>query len=135
MSFVEVLPLEYMTIICDLKGSRKLINREKTQYKIINMLKAANMIFANNIVVPFIITIGDEWEGLLKINSDYVRILQFFHKILNDIDFYCGIGIGPVSISNFELTVNQLDGPSFYLAREAIKLAKKHNKSLVIKRA
>lgn len=135
MSFVEVLPLEYMTIICDLKGSRKLINREKTQYKIINMLKAANMIFANNIVVPFIITIGDEWEGLLKINSDYVRILQFFHKILNDIDFYCGIGIGPVSIRNFELTVNQLDGPSFYLAREAIKLAKKHNKSLVIKRA
>lgn len=124
-----------MTIICDLKKSRQLINREKTQYQIIHMLKAANVIFSQNIVVPFIITLGDEWEGLLRNNSDYSRILHFFHKSLNDIDFYCGIGIGPVSIRNFELTVNQLDGPSFYLAREALKQAKILNKSLMIIRA
>jgi len=127
--------LEYMTIICDLKRSRKLINREKIQYRLIDMLKAANILFSHSIVAPFIITIGDEWEGLLRYNSDYSRILQFFHRQLGEIDFYCGIGIGPVSIRNFELTVNQLDGPSFYLAREAIKQAKRFNKALVIKRA
>jgi len=125
--------LEYMTIICDLKRSRRLINREKVQYQIIDMLKVANILFSHQIVVPFIITIGDEWEGLLRSNCDFSRILDFFHRRLNGLDFYCGIGIGPVSIRNFQLTVNQLDGPSFYLAREAIKEAKVLNKSLIIK--
>ena len=51
-------------MICDLKKSRKLINREKVQYQLIDMLKETNEIFQSIIVVPFIITIGDEWEGL-----------------------------------------------------------------------
>ena len=43
-----------------------------------------------------------------------------------------GIGIGEVTVYNFELTVNQLDGPSYYLAREAINYCKKHKHSLVM---
>ncbi|MBC8061027.1 MAG: hypothetical protein H7Y18_10195 [Clostridiaceae bacterium] len=126
--------MEYLTMICDLKKSRSLPNREQVQYQLIDMLKETNLIFASSIVVPFIITLGDEWEGLLKHDCNYMEILDFFHKKLGVIDFYCGIGIGPVSITNFQLTVNQLVGPSFYLARDAIFETKKLNKSLILKR-
>lgn len=124
--------MKYMTMICDIKNSRQLQYREKVQYLLIDMLKETNNKFSALIVNPFIITIGDEWQGLLKYPCDYNILLQHFRKILGNIDFYCGIGIGEITIHDFELTVNQLDGPSFYLARSAIEVAKKNSYSLVV---
>jgi len=119
-------------MICDIKNSRSLEDREVAQYKLIETLKSANKIFASFIASPFIIIIlGDEWQGLLNYPCDYMSILEFFHKNLEDIDFYCGIGIGEITIHNFELTVNQLDGPSFYKARKAIEIVKQNNYSIV----
>ncbi|WP_411681172.1 SatD family protein [Clostridium thailandense] len=122
----------YCTLICDIKSSRKLKNREELQYKLIDMLKKTNMKFENVIASPFLITTGDEWQGLLKYPCDYKRLLNFFKQFLPDIQFYAGIGIGEICIHNFELTVNQLDGPSFYRAREALKYAKRNNLPLVV---
>ncbi len=124
--------MSYCTIICDIKSSRKLKNREEVQYKIIDMLKKANTNFKDIIVSPFLITTGDEWQGLLKYPCDCKKLINFFNKFIPDIHFYTGIGIGDIYIHNFELTVNQLDGPSFYRARESLKYAKKHNIPLVI---
>lgn len=118
-------------MICDIKSSKNLQDREAIQYRLIDMLKEANSLFVASIVCPFIITLGDEWQGLLHYPCDYGSILGYFHEILGDIKFYCGIGIGDVSVHNFELTVNQLDGPSFHKARNALKMAKRHNYSIV----
>ncbi|MEW9096878.1 MAG: SatD family protein [Clostridiaceae bacterium] len=122
----------YCTLICDIKSSRTIENREEVQYKIIDMLKNTNIKFKDVIISPFLITTGDEWQGLLKYPYDFIEILDFFKKHLKDIRFYTGVGIGDVSIHNFQLTVNQLDGPSFYRARDAVKYAKKSNLPLVI---
>lgn len=119
-------------MICDIKNSRKLENREAVQYKLIETLKEINEVFTSDITVPFIITMGDEWQGLLHENCDPLKIISFFHQKMPEIDFYCGLGIGEVSINNFELTVNQLDGPSFYKARRAIKIAKQYKYSEVM---
>lgn len=124
--------MAYLTMICDIKGSRLLKDREIIQYRLIEMLKETNKIFAPSIADSFIITIGDEWQGLLNYPCSYDAILSFFHSKLEDIDFYCGMGIGDISIHNFELTVNQLDGHSFHLAREAIKIAKESKYNVVI---
>lgn len=124
--------MKYLTLICDIKDSKNLKNREEVQYKIIDMLKKANIDFNKEIASPFIITVGDEWQGLLKYPCDYDAIINFFHKTLAKVDFYCGIGIGNVTIHNFELTVNQLDGPSFHMARAAIILAKDKQYSKVL---
>lgn len=121
----------YLTMICDIKNSKQLKNRETVQYKLIETLKAANSMYKAEIASPFLITLGDEWQGLLRYPCNYPVILDFFRKSLDDVDFYCGIGVGEVSIHNFELTVNQLDGPSFYKARDAIKIAKQNNYSIV----
>jgi hypothetical protein len=121
-------------MICDIKNSKSLQNREAVQYMLIDMLKEVNIKFAACIACPFIITLGDEWQGLLHNFCDYSKIIGYFESKLGKIDFYCGVGIGDVSIHDFELTVNQLDGPSFYKARNALKLAKENNYSLVVAR-
>ncbi|QAA33094.1 SatD family protein [Clostridium manihotivorum] len=125
--------MNYITLIFDLKDSRNIENRDELQKMLINSIKTCNELFANIIASPFLITLGDEWEGLLFENSDYSKIINFFRDALpENIDFYTGVGIGAVSIHNFELTVNQLDGPSFHLARKAVKYAKKNNCSVSI---
>lgn len=124
--------MNYCTLICDIKESRKLKNREAVQYQIIDMLNKANTRFKSDIISPFLITIGDEWEGLLKHPCDYRKILSFFRECMPGVRFYSGIGIGVISIHNFKLPVNQLDGPSFHIARQAIKYAKTHDLPVVV---
>lgn len=119
-------------MICDIKNSQQLENRQAVQYQLIEMLKETNNRFSTDIAAPFLITIGDEWQGLLKKQCDYSSILSFFHEKMASIDFYCGIGIGDITITDFDLTVNQLDGPSFYKARRAIRLAKRFNYTIVL---
>lgn len=125
--------MNYITIIFDIKKSRELSNRNTVQEILIATLKKCNAEFKDIIISPFLITLGDEWQGLLKECADYNKIISFFRDNLpSNIEFYTGVGIGTVTVHNFELTVNQLDGPSFHLARKAIKYAKKNDCSLVI---
>lgn len=122
----------YLVMIFDIKDSKQLPDREAVQYKLIDTIKEVNKEYSSIIASDFIITIGDEWQGLLKYPCNYQNIIEFFNKKLNHLNIYCGIGIGVITIHNFELTVNQLDGPAFHLARNAIKIAKEKNISLVV---
>ena len=125
--------MNYITIVFDIKKSRELVNRNEVQKILIQTLKKCNEEFKEIIESPFLIIIGDEWQGLLKEDSDYNKIIDFFKVSLSpDVEFYTGVGIGDITIHNFELTVNQLDGPSFHLARDAINYAKENNYSLVV---
>ena len=125
--------MNYITLICDIKSSRNIKEREKIQLLLISTLKKCNEKFKKYIVSDFIITLGDEWQGLLEENTPVNDIINFFHNELpQTLDFYVAIGIGEITIHDFELTVNQLDGPSFHLARKAMKYAKKNNCSVVL---
>ncbi|WP_054742557.1 SatD family protein [Cellulosilyticum ruminicola] len=124
--------MNYITMIFDI-NSRAYPDRTALQYLLIDLLKRCNTQFAEMLAAPFIITLGDEWQGLLKPDMNYLQIIDFFKfNLPRDISFYTGVGIGPITISNFELTVNQLDGPAFHLAREALLYAKRKKHSLVI---
>lgn len=127
--------MKYITMVCDIKSSKTIKDREQLQFKIIEMLKETNKLFHTEIASPFIITLGDEWQGLLHEKADYEKYIDYFKGCLKEVEFYCGIGIGEISIHNYELTVNQLDGPAFYMARKAIGLAKANKYSLVLIKA
>lgn len=125
--------MNYITIVFDIKKSRELVNRNEVQKILIEALKKCNEDFKEIIESPFLIIIGDEWQGLLKEDSDYNKVIDFFKNSLpSNVGFYTGVGIGDITIHNFELTVNQLDGPSFHLARNAINYAKEKNYCLVV---
>lgn len=125
--------MNYITMICDIKNSRSLSNRDEIQTHLIQTIRRCNEIFQSEIACPFLITMGDEWEGLLKPNTNYTKVISFFQENLpKEVVFYTGIGIGDITVHNYELTVNQLDGPAFYLARDAITYAKEGNYRLVV---
>jgi hypothetical protein len=118
-------------MICDIKDSRLIENRKEIQYLIIDMLEEANLTFSDIILCPFAISSGDEWEGLLPPDCNYQILLNFFRSKLGNIRFYCGMGKGKITIDDFFLPANQLDGPAFYLARKAISLAKEMDTAVV----
>lgn len=126
--------MNYITMICDIKNSKNIEPelRIKYQYKIIDTLKECNKEFKNYIASSFLITTGDEWQGLLYPNAPYMDIIKFFKKRLKGLEFYTGIGIGPIIIHDFELTINQLDGTAFHSARKAVKLCKKQKSSFIV---
>ncbi|WP_368254597.1 SatD family protein [Clostridium paraputrificum] len=118
----------YKVLIFDIKDSRKISNREDLQKTLITLIKECNRIFKEYILSPFCITCGDEWEGLLTINSPHLEIHRFFKNGLpSNINFYFGIGIGEISIKDFSLPTNCLDGEAFIKAREELNKAKSNN--------
>lgn len=118
----------YKALICDLKDSRSLKNREEVQISLIRAINKCNEYFNEYIVSPFRITAGDEWEGLITINAPITEIINCFKDNLpKDITFYVGIGEGTLSINDLTLPVNLLDGEVFVHAREFLNHAKDNN--------
>ncbi len=115
----------YCAVIFDLKQSRMLANRSQVQRILIESIRLYNKEFSEWIVTPFLIIMGDEWQGLLRAATDYRETINFFRSRL-ELPFYVGVGIGECTVFHEELTVNQLDGPAFYQARQALQLAKEY---------
>jgi len=122
---------DYCAMVFDLKRSRTLANRSQVQKTLIQAIKTYNDEFSDIIAAPFLIILGDEWQGLLQETADYQRTISFFTSKLQ-LPFYVGVGIGDCTVMDEELTVNQLDGPAFYKARQALKLAKGNGYTKVI---
>lgn len=110
-------------VIFDLKKSRSLANRAQVQATLIAAIKQYNVDHESQIVAPFLIIVGDEWQGLLRDDSYYREAIAFFETKLQ-LSFYVGIGVGDCTVQIEELTVNQLDGPAFHKARDALRYAK-----------
>ena len=118
----------YKVIICDIQSSRYIKNRIEVQKKLLKILAQCNTKFKKWIICDFKITAGDEWEGLLKLDSKEKYILDYFKNNLpSNIKFYVGIGIGDLSINDFTMDVNLLDGEAFIKARESLNYNKKYN--------
>ena len=91
--------MSYIAMICDIKNSRNLNNRLEVQLQLIDVLKKCNEKFKDFIISPFIITIGDEWQGLLSEYTSYNDIIEFFKENLsNNIQFYTAIGLSLIHI-------------------------------------
>ena len=122
--------MEYLTMICDLKHSRQIQNREVIQYKLIELLKSANEKYKDYLVASFIITLGDEWQIVVRdlgqVYNLYLEVKTFLKTWQQDC--YCGIGIGQMSTKEAGDT-RQMDGEVFILARESLTILKSNKRS------
>lgn len=122
----------YTVIIGDIIESRKIKNREKVQKKLKSVLNSANTIFKEHIEVNFSITLGDEFQGLLKDISESYRIIKYFEKNLYPLKARFGVGVGMLSTPISE-NIGEMDGECFIKAREAINEAKKNDRFVIYK--
>jgi len=120
----------YCVITADVNKSRAVVDRSGLQKNILAVLSETNAKFENDIVVPFTITVGDEWQGLLNSIAPSYQIIDFFRQSLTDISVSYGIGVGQVETS-FMPRTSEMDGEVFRRSRNALNTAKK-NKSEII---
>ncbi len=126
---------EFVAIIGDLKNSRNLDNRRIVQELLDETLKDINTTYKPHIASDFIITLGDEFQGLLTHIDPIFSIIEKLNLIMMDhITIRYGIGIGTIETSINQLAAIGADGPAYHNAREMLikikKLESSHRSTL-----
>lgn len=117
----------YIAIISDLIGSRELADRNKAQQALHSTLEQCNENFKDELAARFTITVGDEFQGLLKPEANPFHILDWIEFHLETLNFRSGIGIGEITTDIIEDRALGADGSAFWNAREAISSVHDHN--------
>ena len=113
---------EYVVIIGDIVKSREIADRNDVQVRFIEVLDKINDKYKEEIAANFIITAGDEFQGLLKSKKKIINILQDLDIEMYPVKFRYGVGIGRVTSTINKLKSNEVDGPAFHRARRMIEL-------------
>lgn len=110
----------YVAIIADIVSSKEIKNRKEVQDKLNKVIDHINMTYAENIASQFVVTLGDEFQGLL---FDISRLLEIIDVILFEmypITLRIGVGIGPITTEIKPEVALGADGPAYHQARNAI---------------
>ena len=111
---------KYVAIIGDLKKSRDIKQRDKVQARIQSALEQINFSYHALIVSKLTLTIGDEFQSLLKPQVGTLKMLDELEMKLSDYPFRLGIGYGDISTAIDRERSIGADGEAYWLAREAI---------------
>jgi SatD family (SatD) len=120
----------FVAVIGDLVGSRQLpgTRRGEVQIALGRLMDRLNQEFAAGLRAKFVITLGDEFEGLVRVQAASRTIPDLIWTIeeaLPDPVSRVGIGLGGID-TPIQDDVTVLDGPAFHHAREAIGAAAKN---------
>jgi len=115
----------YIAIIGDIKNSKTMHDRNSVQNELNNILGQVNEKYSKDISAKFMITLGDEFQGLLHAGGHVMQIIEEIQRDMYPAEIRFGIGVGPITTDiNFEMAIGA-DGPGYYKAREAIEFLKK----------
>jgi hypothetical protein len=118
----------YIAVIGDIRQSKKIENRSEVQEKLKQALEDINEKYDNEISSKFIITLGDEFQGLLCSGSNTMDIITEIERKMHPIKIRFGVGIGAITTDvNKEMSIGA-DGPGYYKARGAIEFLKENEK-------
>ena len=120
---------KFVAIIGDLVGSRTLQPKERNrvQKRFQKALDKINKDFRDEIASLFLITVGDEAQGILHRTNDCYEILRRIQLELAPTEIVFGIGYGILTTEMKEFAVGA-DGPAFHFAREALTKTKEERK-------
>ena len=116
----------YVAIIGDIKKSKDLLERDLVQKKLKRLLNNINEQYALSIAAKFMITLGDEFQGLLFSGKEAFNIVEEIQRQMYPIQIRVGIGVGEITTEiNPEMAIGA-DGPGYYMARRAIESLKQN---------
>lgn len=118
----------YIAIIGDIKESKKIADRNYVQEKLKKVLYEINEAYAGDISSKFMITLGDEFQGLLCSGAKVMHIISEIERKMHPIKIRFGVGVGDITTDiNDEMAIGA-DGPGYYKARSAIEFLKENEK-------
>jgi hypothetical protein len=115
----------YIALIGDIVGSKNYKDDERAeiQVRLENILDMINKDHHKFIAADFLLTLGDEFQGLLYPEAPVFNILSYVIEKLNPIQLRFGLGFGTINTS-LKTEALGMDGPVFYCARRAMEKAK-----------
>ena len=121
-------PPNYVGLIADMVGSREVSARDRTQVqrRFTAFVESLNGRFQEQLKAKFIITLGDEFQGILNDARAIPDLIWIFEEEFQDRDLRIGFGYGTLTTDVPEYAIN-LDGPALHRARASIDMAKKEN--------
>ncbi len=120
-------------IISDIIGSRKLNDRERHEWQLFlkSSIVQINERFSDFIEAPFMITKGDEFQGVLKRIGSVHAIVMEFERLIFPLTMRFGVGHGVIQKMGSKIPI-EMDGAAFHRAQTALDVAKKKKKVIII---
>lgn len=119
----------YLAIIGDFIDSKSISPNERynLQKELENSLHTVNQKYEQYLVSKFSITLGDEFQGLVKIETPIFHLLDDLYFSLVPYDIRFGLGIGEIFTDINPHQSIGADGPAYWHARHAIQYVHKYN--------
>jgi hypothetical protein len=117
--------VQYIAVIADIVHSRRIVgaDRHDLQRRVERALTKLNRRFAKSLAATFVITVGDEFQGLLRTGREVPDIIRQLETALPEVDIRLGFGRGSLDTTLRKAAIG-MDGPVWHAARQAIGLAK-----------
>jgi predicted DNA-binding protein YlxM (UPF0122 family) len=124
--------MNYCAIIGDIVGSRNIKNRQEVQDRFEDVLKMANNKYDRYVASNFMVTLGDEFQGLLYKPSLSLEVIEFIREKMYPVELVFGIGIGPMETKFSKSSSVGSDGPAYWYARKMVEKAKSKKPSICL---
>lgn len=118
----------FAAVIGDIKDSRHLENRKEVQVHLQEILDRLNEKYKDHIVSKCLITLGDEFQGLLCGGEHILDMVNEIRMEMYPVRLRFGIGFGQITTDIKSEMALGADGPGYYRAREAVELLKEREK-------
>ncbi len=120
----------YCAVIADVVQSRALPDRSDFQREFLAFVEGIDkLIPAGEVVSRFVVTAGDELQGLLRTPAPAYDLLTALEEALGIGRFRMGVGMGGLT-TDLKPTCLGMDGPAFHRARAALEESKEKRRTL-----
>ena len=117
----------YLALIADVIETKMVQERFDLQKQLEKTLQTMNELFGEFIASNFTLTLGDEFQGLLKVDAPVFQIIDTLRSELTPTQLRFGIGLGEIVTDIDPLQSIGADGPAYWNARAAINLVHQKN--------
>ncbi len=121
----------YVALIGDLVASRGLEDRAAAQASVLAALSSANAEWADALAARFVVTLGDEFQGLLLTAEHAFDVVATLERGLGGVRARYGIGVGELATPLRQDAIG-MDGPCFHRAREAVERGKRDDRWVTV---
>lgn len=117
----------YLALIADVIDSKMVQERFDLQKQVEITLQKMNGLFADYLASCFTLTLGDEFQALLKVDAPIFQIIDTLRSELTPTQLRFGIGLGEIVTAIDPLQSVGADGPAYWNARAAINFVHQKN--------
>ena len=117
----------YLALIADVIDSKMVQERLDLQKQVEKTLQKMNELFGDYLASRFTLTLGDEFQALLKVDAPVFQIIDTLRSELTPTQLRFGIGLGEIVTAIDPLQSVGSDGPAYWNARAAINFVHQKN--------